>query len=1086
MIATVKIHNQTVFPLKIYKGSLAPQNYCNTLESCASYYEPTVAGDTFWITLAINSQHVVKKVVIDQHYSPIIIEKVTSAEAADATKEFTAIINWAYPEREMMVYRIEPDGNDKVIYTNTVGKYLALQTHSIYKACPVGHSELPLYYFLTKGMQDHNADGDPPSVTYSQFRTFTAGFKESSSNSYVLLPNCPFEDRIHHGSFQLREGEVIVFDQDNFSGNFWFFQTPCKDVELVTGTTICSYILGPNTIIDYEDDQGNPHRSNTPMKTDGMTKFTISKQIPDNVAGVKVFNSWSEDALTEDGASFSKKTVLRTTFVITHPRIQDLYLSTGEDRTEVIIVNQNGYAPKTLNTASLGKYGLKVALSSTKRVTVLQTIDSLRGRFMLPELFIWHEKMGENDLVVVCPDMDLHQRMGKMELKDALGNKTTLYQQREHLGISKKVVKGLKQDTFDHVQGTLQSLGKAMNHAVRQDALATHTKRVIEGATMTHQYLILSFDEKKNTTQNTDQQSVLQHFKQHLSHAKSAPPIPRHVVSEDADHWTDHVMEHVDKVTDKVKGIFGVEDKVESIGSWWDDAWKDMKSLAIKVVDSVEHLVDKAVHVLLETEAGFFHFVCDEAEKLGKMIVGLIKAIGAELEKIIELLKFLFDWKNYKNSAKAIEVSITDRQQGLVHYFEQSRYANELKDMWDHTGKVWWRKNVTNKLEPIKTEIINKLGIRQPTSTPSSPTHNEVLEKLEWIVNAVTSHHSPFQPASHQHSTSNGLIKLLAKLNKSHKGYATDLYTLLKGTNYPETILVEFIADKPVQFIDGVVSGSLIDSIIEEITAMLNDPIAPFEKPWDIPILSFFLEEEISMFQVATYIMAIPFTLMYELKNGHAPFDDHNCQVSLLSSSPYSTSSNLLEAEMVTTDKKISECLSATSNLLSILPSINHLLGISREVGGEGAGIKLPPVFGALFSASRFLDFVVKTVEFSAGPKTAAQIDLMAILYIRGAFGLGMATLVLDGKFSGNNAALQGFIDVGLGITRLAVCIVSEIEHDNWVKASDYVECGALISEFIGVGGGLPEPFGALVDVVGAAVIQDALIAAAVLRMTDH
>lgn len=336
------------------------------------------------------------------------------------------------------------------------------------------------------------------------------------------------------------------------------------------------------------------------------------------------------------------------------------------------------------------------------------------------------------------------------------------------------------------------------------------------------------------------------------------------------------------------------------LGIDWGDVWNGIKNAAKFVIDGltkiVVEIVDGIGRVLFEIAGKVFEAIIEFAQQAFDFVQGVWNWLKVKLKQLFEWLAFLFNLGDFKRVAEAVEHNTRVMLDFTV-------------DGIDHV-KTMILSGIDTLKDSLKAVVDDML---QEFNKEDNPTIGQFSSQQEMTdEQAYEMEHNLFSNAYEQNggkadersgstvsllsssalsSSLDGLISMMEDLannfqfgdGKEAFNEALDFFTAI-GDNPNDALnllmsgvikVMESVALFALDAAKGVIA-TLMD-LIKEVVASFRDALFA---EWEIPVLSqlykFFTGHSLSIrvSQIASWLIAIPATLIYKLATGKAPFPD--------------------------------------------------------------------------------------------------------------------------------------------------------------------------------------------------------------------
>jgi hypothetical protein len=348
------------------------------------------------------------------------------------------------------------------------------------------------------------------------------------------------------------------------------------------------------------------------------------------------------------------------------------------------------------------------------------------------------------------------------------------------------------------------------------------------------------------------------------------------------------------------------------------DIWHGIKTAAIAVTGLVVNVLDKTVTFFAQINADvqqFFQDVKIGLEEAASLVHNVFEAVGAAVEKVLDWLKALFDWKNIWDTKLALESAlnqlgpslqglIQDQARSLVQGFfaglegqVKTSFGTAIASFPDGTSLqamisqaggngalVGARRLPGRAAAPL---LASATGTTiDPNAFTSNAHHNSILDKILSYVDAGPD--LPVIDAFGQPVAD--LVQALTDAAQDFNDAVSQLQgDFLASVAHPQDFvqlqvvtLLNLLQDAclaALAFADGVVTAflDLASAVVGELGALWS---ADFQIPFLSSLLDFLHDLidpsgpawTITAGGLVCLIAAVPITLIYEILHGAAPF----------------------------------------------------------------------------------------------------------------------------------------------------------------------------------------------------------------------
>ncbi|MBL6430350.1 MAG: hypothetical protein HPM95_00485 [Alphaproteobacteria bacterium] len=341
----------------------------------------------------------------------------------------------------------------------------------------------------------------------------------------------------------------------------------------------------------------------------------------------------------------------------------------------------------------------------------------------------------------------------------------------------------------------------------------------------------------------------------------------------------------------EVAGFLGID---------WGDVWNGIKNAAKSVVDGlvkiVVEIVDGIGRVLFEIAGKVFEAIIEFAQQAFDFVQGVWNWLKVKLKQLFEWLAFLFNIGDFVRTAEAVE--------------------HNTRVMLDFTveGVEHVKQMILGGIDMMKDSLQATVdSFVQELNKADNPTYDQFSKQEEMTDDqAYQLEHNLFSNAyeenggnaSEKGETSVSLMTQTA-LSSPLEGLVTMLEDLADNFQFGDgkeafSEAIEYftaIGDNPNEVLNLLMSGivKVMESValfaldaakgvIAVLMDLIKDVVEAFRDvlfaEWEIPIVSqlykFFTGKTLSIrvSQIASYLIAIPTTLIYKLATNKAPFPD--------------------------------------------------------------------------------------------------------------------------------------------------------------------------------------------------------------------
>jgi hypothetical protein len=290
-------------------------------------------------------------------------------------------------------------------------------------------------------------------------------------------------------------------------------------------------------------------------------------------------------------------------------------------------------------------------------------------------------------------------------------------------------------------------------------------------------------------------------------------------------------------------------------------------------------------------------FVLDHTGKFGKVIGGILRAIGTAIERVVEFLRDPQNWKAIIKTQKALIESVEKSLDSLLQV-DKAKLKQLLGARLDKLKK--------DAIQPIDA-VIKKLGgdtdpsklsqqagkaTSSAISTVSSSVSDVIskpLEALDWLLSKILDAIPGLSGVEKIISAILDELKDISKAMSKAWGIAAEKLASMLGQTVSDLVAIvtnpthapELIACMFLNFIKGLmdagvdVAKAFVDVTIDAMTALMKGFVKIITGRIDIPGLSdlyqFITGQPLSLLGLLALLVALPTTLIHVAVFGEAP-----------------------------------------------------------------------------------------------------------------------------------------------------------------------------------------------------------------------
>lgn len=323
-----------------------------------------------------------------------------------------------------------------------------------------------------------------------------------------------------------------------------------------------------------------------------------------------------------------------------------------------------------------------------------------------------------------------------------------------------------------------------------------------------------------------------------------------------------------------------------------DDVYKDGKKLAKISWKALESEASALVNVILQGLEDVYQFTVTTLESAAKVAVGLLGSLADGVERVLEWLSYIFDWKDIVNTADLITGAATDN---LNTFLTNLQNSVDTVNEGIESAKTKLKDALSTAFGEsgyVNTYLSGSLGdIQQQQTAKVSPAMGGALaschSQTSWA--AVQVNTSPNTASLALPASDNALSALdnelktvydklvtqidLGDLKQDIEKLFNDITSVVKS---PDTlmsngisVILGFLNDAADTFIDlmAVAAEAILDLFADLITAFINFLTSPVEDNFLAKIYRALTKEPLSIVGLASLIVAIPTTVIMKVLN---------------------------------------------------------------------------------------------------------------------------------------------------------------------------------------------------------------------------
>lgn len=695
------------------------------------------------------------------------------------------------------------------------------------------------------------------------------------------------------------------------------------------GPVLLKALAGPGTRVVFYENAGFQGATFVPDETGALPKSAKARSINMEVtqtqaeAGIRVFTTLSEDYERDAKGELNSITRFRSTLVFP-PNVQNVEISAWEDGT-TIEVDGKTYSIGPIQPA-------KLRPNQAGRIVVRLTAEEAGA----PELMVRTDTMTPGTVVMVYPDQEMHEKVSAMpddalhqsglvkpnysaedckqvqlalrsisqsmmhgHAETTAGVTSTRYIDASQMNdahwvlnldpasgkvsyqsINEQEAARINQTTSKEVKKLTKSLGLGFN---LNKTLKKATKVVVsttESATKTVSNAAEDAAKAAQEAAKKAQEEAQRAAAEAARKAQEAEKAAQEAAARAAAETARKAQEAAEKAAnDAAKAAKEAADKAAQEAA--KKAEEAAKAAQVAANAAGDAIVDAAktvskqlvvtIHFLEENVPGI-QFVVNQAKHAAMAIKAVVEMVEVAVEKFVEWVRFLFDWKDIQQTQKVITNTVKSGLKGMT------QATLKLKD------------NIDSVIDQLKkaVEKAQSTAAINSTNQASNPTGHGSTEKFEWFMDLLTknSKDAKSSATTAPTSTSPG-TQFIADLKLALGNVGKDLFGIEQSIERMGRAIADadvgaaFIAAKDIacQLVTlGLdVIRAIVDVLLNGLATLIDAALTVLTTKVHIPYISDLLKKylgigEMSVLDVGSLILAIPVTIGTKLITGQAPF----------------------------------------------------------------------------------------------------------------------------------------------------------------------------------------------------------------------
>lgn len=334
------------------------------------------------------------------------------------------------------------------------------------------------------------------------------------------------------------------------------------------------------------------------------------------------------------------------------------------------------------------------------------------------------------------------------------------------------------------------------------------------------------------------------------------------------------------------------------IESWFGDLWEGIKNGVIQIVDALVTIADDVATFTLkigDAIAQEVQIALQGIEHAAHFIAGVFQAVGAEIEKVVDWLKALFDFGAIWRTKMAFEQALTTIP----------GYVQNLTTLGQMAADQWFSKQ-KSAVDAYFSKIEAKFGgqsydqlpgwqpLGQPPNSQTTVAGNATPADLtgnvhhNWLQDKVSSYAPAASPLASDSSFEQAWSNFADALNNAATDFVAAVTDFKNGfssliekpTSFGSVGLPELLAGVQ-KLIDTLLD--LLDAVLDGLLAIINSAMAAFDTllttqlnlgflntiwSWLAKEAGFPDDDQLTAAALLALVGAFPSTVIYKLING--------------------------------------------------------------------------------------------------------------------------------------------------------------------------------------------------------------------------
>ena len=315
-----------------------------------------------------------------------------------------------------------------------------------------------------------------------------------------------------------------------------------------------------------------------------------------------------------------------------------------------------------------------------------------------------------------------------------------------------------------------------------------------------------------------------------------------------------------------------IETTAGDLFNWLKIAYQDVKEFFTIIVEGINYFC-------IRLAEGLFTFVINCISDVVNTVEFIFSKVSVYMERLVEWLGFIFEWKDMLLTQKAIKNII---KQHVYHVTDPKlidSYKEEMKLLFQNATKYIdeWA-----GIGPIEGSVVEATKAEPPSEEQNSPQVNWSTSQFQSNVQNSVSKVTVTPGTSPELETM--LLKLMQLIEQEGAIFEKALQVIqdqiigqLTTLSIGELLkrILAVLADILIESIENI-----LEITIDVIAIIIKGVIEILDTPINVPVISWAYKKitgsESSLLDVVCLVAAIPVTILYKIATGQAPFPEED------------------------------------------------------------------------------------------------------------------------------------------------------------------------------------------------------------------